>query len=417
MRLNFLLVIMCIAHLSIGGGDELYKQGITAFEANPAQALGLFEQAAAEGCVPAMVGAGHCYETGTGVSVDYAKAIEFYEVAVEYKSLKACEGLARIYASCPDSRFHDGEKAVTFAAVLVRANSRDADALSLLAASYARNLEFQKAKDIQMKVCRYSDIKEIDERKIWIRRYEEGMPFGGNASEVWLLKAADRGSVWAMLKIGHQLFESNAPHDLAQARLWFERAASSGCGEGAYTAGLFNWMGFGGDRDKAQALDYFLQAERFGMEDASFWVAYSYTSIRRSAGELNTALRYFRELEGRGDFLAGGFSKILQHQNWWDKILDEDSTENIYQTGCQFCRERTKTYSTAVYSNVKETLPPDYERASVCFIIAAESGHAQAAHKFISLLNQGLIPLSSDSDVALLWKRRMHFKGTFSHGK
>ncbi|MEI6892739.1 MAG: hypothetical protein V5783_11270, partial [Pontiella sp.] len=78
-----------------GDGDALYRKGAAAFKNNPIHALEFFEQAATAGNVSAMVGAGHCYETGTGAAIDYAQAIRFYDLAVKQNSLKACEGLAR----------------------------------------------------------------------------------------------------------------------------------------------------------------------------------------------------------------------------------------------------------------------------------------------------------------------------------
>ena len=152
-RILFGVTVLLLSVLARGDGEALYKQGAAVYKTDPAQAFGLFVQAADAGNVSAMVGVGHCYETGTGTVTNHAKAIDWYEKAVDHNSLKACEGLAHIYATCSDPQFHDGEKAVKYASVVARKKSHDAEALSLLAAAYARNMEFDKAVEVNDQAC------------------------------------------------------------------------------------------------------------------------------------------------------------------------------------------------------------------------------------------------------------------------
>jgi TPR repeat protein len=155
-------VLLIWGGLAFGDADALYKRGAAMFKSDPQQACILFIQAANQGSVSAMVGAAHCYETGTGVPVDYAQAITFYEKAVEQNSLKACEGLLRIYTACPDATFLDSGKAITLATALARKNPRDANALMLLAKAYFIGNDFGEA------------AKAFEQAK----RYDRGVSFG-----------------------------------------------------------------------------------------------------------------------------------------------------------------------------------------------------------------------------------------------
>lgn len=197
------LVYLFSACLAQGGGEALYKQGAAVYKSDPAQAFGLFVQAAEAGNPSAMVGAGHCCETGTGTKADYAKAIEWYEKAVAHNSLKACEGLARIYASCDDPEFHDGEEAVKYASVIARKKPRDAEALALLAAAHARNIDFKKAEKVQRTAQRIAPLDMSKEYKRQIQKYVEGEPCPPKAAEAWVLRAADADALWAVVKLAH----------------------------------------------------------------------------------------------------------------------------------------------------------------------------------------------------------------------
>lgn len=193
---GFALLLASLVH---GDGDALYKQGAALYETDPSQAFGLFVQAAEAGNPLAMAGSGHCCETGTGTTIDYAKAIEWYEKAITHNSLKACEGLARIYASCDDPEFHDGEKAVKYASVIARKKPRDPEALSLLAAAHARNMDFEQAVRFAGKALSFERRAAVS---VELRRrkdgYEQGIPYPEVATQAWEFEALDRNFQWAV---------------------------------------------------------------------------------------------------------------------------------------------------------------------------------------------------------------------------
>jgi TPR repeat protein len=203
------VVLLLLASLAHGDGEALDKQGAAVYASDPAKAFGLFVQAAEAGNPSAMAGAGHCCETGTGTDVDYAKAIEWYEKAVAHNSLKACEGLARIYASCDDPEFHDGKKAVKYATAINRKKSHDPESLALLAAAYARNIEFGKAVEAGTKAVRNAKSPDAaKELRVRAEKYKAGEPLPEKATAVWISRAAEMDALWAVLQQANFYFNA-----------------------------------------------------------------------------------------------------------------------------------------------------------------------------------------------------------------
>ncbi len=189
--------------------DGLYRQGAKLFKSDPAQACELFVQAAEAGQVSAMVGAGHCFENGIGTSVNYANALSYYDKAARYRSQKACEGLARIYASCPDPQFHDGEKAVKFASALVK-KPLDVNYLDLLAAAHARNFDFETASVYLEKSLRLKRMPE-DIRQQRVGRVRAGLPIPACTTDDWIEKAIEQNAGWAIRQMAWKCSDSQHP--------------------------------------------------------------------------------------------------------------------------------------------------------------------------------------------------------------
>jgi TPR repeat protein len=138
-------------------------------------------------------------ESGINTKCDYAKAIEEYEKVAGTNNIEACKALARIYASCNDPRFHDGEKAVKYAGTAVSKNMEDADAVALLAAAHARNMDFRKAVNCVKNaetMTSQPEAKEVFNRME--DAYRQGEPYPPIATRKWLLEAIDRNSSWAV---------------------------------------------------------------------------------------------------------------------------------------------------------------------------------------------------------------------------
>ncbi len=222
--------------LSVGlvfsDSDALYRQGVAAYNSDPATACALFIRAADAGSVSAMAGAGHCYETGAGPEIDYAKAIDWYEKAVKLNSLKACEGLARIYASCEDPEFHDGEKAVKYASAVLRKKPRNEDALVLMASAFARNVQFSKAMEVMTKAGSRASADQAMEIQSLYKGLKSGTPIPAFATDGWLFDAAKQGSLWAMLRRAERCAdELSMHHDYDAAIQMYQLAAEKGCSD------------------------------------------------------------------------------------------------------------------------------------------------------------------------------------------
>ena len=206
------ITLSLLASFAFGDGDELFRQGAAAFQSAPETAYPLFIQAAEAGNISGMVGAGHCLENGIGTKQDYAGAIEWYEKAVLENNLKACEALARIYASCPDPQFHDGEKAVKYAEALARKNPKDPGVLALLAAAHARNMDFEQASEMAGKAAGYEHrAGEKIALETLKQQCKQGEPIPAVACDDWLLRAAEQGSLWAIKRIVPRMDDPQGP--------------------------------------------------------------------------------------------------------------------------------------------------------------------------------------------------------------
>ncbi|MEI6892002.1 MAG: tetratricopeptide repeat protein [Pontiella sp.] len=292
-----LLLFIGLTTLSVcGDGLALYKQGATLFKSDPVQALKLFEQAAEAGNVSAMVGAGHCYETGTGAAIDYAQAIRFYDLAVKQNSLKACEGLARIYASCPEPAFHDGEKAVKYASVLTRKNARSSEMLSLLAAAYSRNFDFKTAQQSQLKAIRYATEGQVEEMRKRMLQYKEGKPVPPIATDRWIFKAAGLGIPWALYKAG-VLSQEKQEEELAV--VWYTKAVAAGSVDAAIVLGDGHTLYKHGLRlfksDPVQALKLFEQAAEGGNVSAMVGAGHCYETGMGTKIDYARAIDWYEE--------------------------------------------------------------------------------------------------------------------------
>ncbi len=340
------LVYLFSACLAEGGGEALYKQAAAVYKSDPAQAFGLFVQAAEAGNLSAMVGAGHGCETGIGTTVDYATAIEWYEKAVAHNSLKACEGLARIYASCDDPEFHDGEKAVKYASAIARKKPRDANALSLLAAAHARNIDFEKAVKIQTDAVRYCSLEQAVEFKQRIKEYGCGIPLPDTAAEVWILAAADRGLPWGMFMQGMQC--QNVQED-GRAVEWYTKAVAVGVSDAAIVLGDCHWQGVGTPVNYIKSFECYEAAQETGA---------SLGEAREK--RVSSFAKVWEDLEHTNK--EDCFSEAQRGERWINGILSQANP-----------REEKK---------IAEIRAALMERVMYCFAIADAKGHPGAAAEF-----------------------------------
>jgi len=124
----------------------------------------------------------------------------------------ACEGLARIYASCPDPEFHDGEMAVKCANLALQKDLTDPEIILLLAKAKLRNLEIDEGVRLIIKAANHAEtVKKAEVLKELADICKKGTPIPKTASLEWLKKGADLNLPWAMETLAqkHIAFEAD----------------------------------------------------------------------------------------------------------------------------------------------------------------------------------------------------------------
>lgn len=117
------------------------------------KALDSFKELAKRNDSRAQMILGTIYFAGKTGDPDYGQAIKWFEKSVENDSGSIKEGarvaLIKIYSSCRDPRFHNGQLAVRQAQELCHRLGARSEYLELLATAYARNGQFDKAVSTQ----------------------------------------------------------------------------------------------------------------------------------------------------------------------------------------------------------------------------------------------------------------------------
>ena len=176
-----------------------------------------------------------CYDRGIGTPRDISLAIELYTKAYEAGVADACFPLARIYEK------GDGVERNPLTAVgWYRKGSEmgDADCTCNLGFCYYKGngveKDIDKAKELFLE---HSDYNSMVQRNLGII-FHEGTPTCEPDEEkavYWLTRAANNGSVSAMLNLGEILRKKNRE----TAMDWYEKAAKSGNKKGAYQYAFF----------------------------------------------------------------------------------------------------------------------------------------------------------------------------------
>jgi TPR repeat protein len=195
--------------------------------------------------------------------------MSWYQQGVSNNSLKCAEALTGIYASCKDSAYHDGEKALFLASALVKKDAGNPVYMDLLAAAYARNLDFPNALKAASKAVALSSLEAAPHRRELRERYEQGMPCPPVASDVWIRQAAERENMWAVMQLagwyGDELSENHEP---VTARHWYEVAAQNGNTAALLKLGRMCSSGEGGEVDMKKAFWCFSEAVEAGNKKA-----------------------------------------------------------------------------------------------------------------------------------------------------
>jgi TPR repeat protein len=374
-RLIVGVMILLAVGVAYGDGDELYKQGEAVYRDDPAKACALFVQAAEAGNVSAMVGAGHCFEVGAGSEINFIKAVEWYEKAVQHNSLKACKGLARIYASCPDPEFNNGEKAVKFATPVARKNPRDASSLSLLAAAHARNMEFDEALKVGKKAASVAEgLDESKKLKAQLECLRAGEPIPAKATVAWIMQATEAGSLWAIIEIA-PLYGDPASdlYDTRKALALYQQAIDAGRVDQSLFMGDLYFDG------KGEFLDLELAGKCYQQ-------GYNNRGLYESLGrEHRYRLKYRKQYTQKADYFFSEGEKIAKGYIEWAKG-DEVHGQN-------------KNGDDGFFRSTPIFFPPDPELARFLYQVAQKKRHPKAGNALRDLDKK---PSDKDSVIAIM---------------
>lgn len=172
---------------------------------------------------------GNMFRVGQGVPINYKKAHEYYQRAIDGGIVQAINNLGYLY------RYGLG-------------CARDpARALSLFAQASEHGVaeaDFNLGQCYRNGIGVTADIKKAEE---------------------YLLSAIERGSIDAMTELGSMLAtEQSIEHDYERAMFWFQKAADAGNSLGMAYIGWMYQFGRGVPQDSATAKDWYQKAARAG---------------------------------------------------------------------------------------------------------------------------------------------------------
>lgn len=278
-----------------------YGDGV---EKNKEKAKELFHEAADKGNYHAMTMLGECYRHGYACAVDYAKAVEWYNKAIEDESeYMAFNGLGILY---DDGRGIERDSTQAIVYFERAAELGLAPAMGNLAASYydigdkelamywaEKALEGDEENPFALNIL--ADVNILDdcvspnhEKGIQLLQkaadlgniramrnlglcYKNGLAAEVNyyLAEKWLQEAAKRGDAEAMDVLGDMYRFGNIKQDYAKAVQWYQKAvAEKNYVSSLHSLGTMYREGLHFPQDTEVAIDYFEKAAEQGMAEA-----------------------------------------------------------------------------------------------------------------------------------------------------
>jgi tetratricopeptide (TPR) repeat protein len=110
---------------------------------------------------------------------DYGRAVEDYTEAVRLNplSIQATSSLGWLLATCPEEKFRDGAKALTFAKRLAELDKAGARTLEVLAAAHAEKGEFDEAARWQERALEDAQLKDDASARARLELYRKKEPY------------------------------------------------------------------------------------------------------------------------------------------------------------------------------------------------------------------------------------------------
>ncbi|MDR2222060.1 MAG: sel1 repeat family protein [Flavobacteriaceae bacterium] len=284
-------------------------------EANLAKALELFELAAERNHNSGTEYAGKYYRYGYVGEPDYAKAMEYYDKAIEYFNsgyakvekammLEAGEGVEVNHEEARDLYLSALEYGYTYAALRL-AFMYEEDVLGEPDLAVARQY-FEQAAEAEIpagvyhtaRFYRYGIGGEADEVKAFelfekalelgfvdanvdiALAYEEetcGRTYDADKAFEHMMVAAEEGFSYAMFKVGcYHMYKTIEHAKNEEAVFWLNKAVDLGSGLAMLTLGDYYLYGYGEEREYEKAIEYYKKAEEVGYISEGIGVCYQF---------------------------------------------------------------------------------------------------------------------------------------------
>lgn len=274
---------------------EMYFQGDGVKEDNEI-ANYWFEKAATSynGNWCAFAHLGMAYHRGWGKEIDYDKAKDYYEKALEAGEDDVLCLLGQIYYD--DEQY---EKAMEyFMRAAVDGNEFQANAEDYIADMYRLSQgveqDFAEAFSWYEKGAEHGNQDSMCSLAV---RYMngEGVEIDKEKAAYWMIEAAKNGSVKAMCNLGNMYYNGECvPQDDVASMAWDERAAENGDTEAMFDMGMRYYKGDVVEENWDQAKVWFEKAFEAGNDDALYYLAKIYDCF----GNHDRAMEIFLKMAG-----------------------------------------------------------------------------------------------------------------------
>jgi hypothetical protein len=317
----------------------IYESG-TGVSQDFAAAAKWYAKAAAQGDAGAQRSLGDCYFSGRGVPPDAAAAVAWYTKAAELGDARAQVSLASCFHLGEGVAEEDAEAAATWYAKA--AAQGDADALYTLGSWYASGKGVvQSAVNAAARFHAAAAQGHADAQFSLGECYASGFGVAKDlfAATKYYAKAAARGNADACFALGQcLLLGAGAEKNDADAAGWLEEAAVLGHAGAMYAIGLCYFIGKGVAEDKDAAAEWIQQGAVLGDTDAESWLgdpsakdaaialalAAASTKVKATAARLDS--KGIINL-GNTCYMAAGF-QALAHVPMFRALIFSAYTEN-----------------------------------------------------------------------------------------
>ncbi|VTS00087.1 SUMF1/EgtB/PvdO family nonheme iron enzyme [Tuwongella immobilis] len=364
----------------------------------------IWQQAAEEGCVPAMVLYGDCCDEGVGTPKHGEHAFRWYRKAAETGNSLAMSGIGWLY--------HRGHGVPQDYGEAMRWLRNAADASESLAMiligwlyqngqgvpqDYTEAMHwFRKAADAG---------NALAMRNIGVLHYNgQGLPQDYTEAMHWFRKAADAGNADAMNWMGWLYQKSEGvPQDYGEAMYWFRKAADAGVANAMNNIGMLFQYGQGVPQDYEEAMSWFRRAAEAGAAIAINNIGFLYQTGGGVLQDYSEAMRWFRKSADAGNALAMNNIGMLYNNG--------HGVPKDYGEAMRWFRKSADAGNALAMRNIGlmyrdgEGVRKDYCEAMGWYRRSADAGDASAMD-YIGELYQFGLGVARDLKTAIEWYER-----------